>query len=80
MLSRRKTAHAIAAWIRDRLQESTDRSLVDDTHGPSVIVSTVSAQQHAVELVVSVTDGDEQEDHKFQINVGMILPLEPGQS
>jgi len=79
MLSRNKTAKQIAAWIRDRLQENMDRSLVDDTHGPSIIVSAAAAHNQAVDLEVSVVDDDEQTDYKFVINVGMVL-LEPEQS
>lgn len=73
MLSRNKAAVAVAAWIRDRLEETTDRSLVDDTHGPSLIVSSATAERQAITLETTVIDGDERADYKFVINVGMDL-------
>jgi hypothetical protein len=81
MLSKNKTAKAIAAWIRDRLQENgSDRSLIDDTDNPGILVESVSAQGQVIELAVSVVEDDKQIDYKFKINVGMVLPIEPEQS
>ena len=67
MLSKRKVADAIIAWLEQQLREvGSDRSIRDDTDGNAIHVSRVLQSGTLLFVHVSVTDESEAvQRHEF---------------
>jgi len=70
MLSKRKVVEAVANWVRDRLNESKDHSLRDDSDGISIRVESARTSGGLIFLDLSVVRDDRIEDMQLLLQVG----------
>jgi hypothetical protein len=74
MLSKRKTAMAIASWVRIQLQDTFSRghqSIKDDADGVSVFIDRVrQSGGTTISVDVSVVEGDETNSFEYCLSIG----------